>query len=185
MVAVRVCFVTIILTILYLLGSVLIATLIFNYNSTGSLVYLDKKIIGSKLIGQDFKDKFFFHNRPSQANYKNDISGNSNYPYYSKKLLKTISDNYNSYKNENFGNEPDLNILTESASGLDPDITYEAAISQSKRIAKLSRLSEEQIVSLIKKKASPLVLGLFGQKIVNVLELNIELKQIYAKTRRS
>ena len=185
MTGLKVCIMTILLTLIYLTSSVFVSTIIFNHNATGSLIKSNNKIIGSKLIGQEFTSPLYFHNRPSINNYKNNISGNTNYGYYSKKLVDDIKRNYTNHKIKNFNATPDLNLISESASGLDPDITYEGALSQVERISKLSGTNKNELIKLLDKKAKPLACGILGQKIINVLELNLELKQTYAKTHWS
>ncbi|MBI3589957.1 MAG: potassium-transporting ATPase subunit C [Candidatus Melainabacteria bacterium] len=185
MTGIRVCLVSIILTIIYVFTTVMLSNLLFHSNSNGSLIKANDKIIGSKLLGQNFTNAKYFHNRPSLYKYKNDISGNSNFPYYSKELKDYIANNYSEFLKLNHNTTPDLNLITESASGLDPHITFKGAISQVNRIVNSSQLNKEKIIKLIQKKSSPRILGLFGEKIVNVLELNLELKKLYAKTTRS
>lgn len=180
----KICVISILLTIIYLVFSVSLSNLIFYNQSNGSLIKVKNKIIGSKLIGQYFQSNIYFHGRPEPNNYKNNISGSSNFPYYSQELLNTISSNYNLFIKNNENKEPDLNIISESASGLDPHITYEGALSQVARISKNSNLSKEEIIKIIDKKSIPRIFGLFGKKIVNVLELNLELSNIYAKKIR-
>ena len=185
MTGIRVCLVSIILTIIYVLVTVSLSNLLFYNSSNGSLIKINNKIIGSRILGQEFKNNKYFHGRPSLYSYKNDISGNSNFPYYSKELKHHILSNYSDFSKLNHNTTPDLNLITESASGLDPDITYSAAICQVNRIKDLSGISKETIVKLIQKKSRSRILGLFGEKTVNVLELNLELNKPYAKATRS
>ena len=185
MTGVKVCIIAMLLTAFYLITSVLVSNIFFYNNSTGSLIKLNKKTVGSKLIGQEFKNKIYFHGRPSLFNYNNSISGNSNFPFYSTKLRKTIIDNYNDHLKNNYNNKPDINLISESGSGLDPDITYEGALSQIDRIATNAGIKKEKLKELLEKKAKPHILGIFGKKIVNVLELNLGLNEIYAKASRS
>ncbi len=182
MVIFRVCIVTMLLTFLYLASTVLLTNLLFHHQSNGSFIKTNNKIVGSKLLGQEFKSSFYFHNRPSAFNYKNDISGNSNFPYYSESLKLFIKEKLRTFTNFNPGTNPDLNILTESASGLDPHITYTGAISQVNRIANIKSIDRQILIGLIEKHSRPRVFGLFGEKIISVLELNIELEKLYAKT---
>lgn len=178
---IKICIVTMFLTVIYLLVTVLISNLLFYYQSNGSLVKINNSIIGSKLIGQEFKRPIYFHGRPSKYRYKNDISGSSNFPYFSNDLRKNIKQNYNDFLNQNMNLSPDLNLITESASGLDPHITYKGALSQVNRISLHSELGKEKIIEIINKKSKGTVLRLFGTKIINVLELNIELYKYHGK----
>lgn len=182
---INLCIVSMILTLIYILLSILFSNLFFPNASNGSLINSEGTIIGSKLIGQRFKSKLYFHGRPSLYDYKNSISGCSNFPYYSKELLKGTSANYTNHIKINQNTNVDLNLITESASGLDPHITYKGALSQVNRISNASGVDSTKIIMLLEKNAKPLILGLFGEKIVNVLELNIELTNLYAKTSRS
>ena len=182
MTALRVCIITMFLTFLYLVSTVFLTNILFFNKSNGSLIKINNKTIGSKLIGQEFTSNLFFRGRPSLFNYKNDISGNSNFPYYSNDLLNNVKKKYKIFFKSTNGAKSDLNIITESASGLDPHITYNGALGQLDRIANNTKINKEIIIALINKKSRPRILSLFGEKIVNVLELNIELSKIYAKT---
>lgn len=181
MTTLKICLVTIIFTAIYIIISVFLSNLLFYHHSNGSLIKISNKTIGSKLIGQEFKSLKYFHNRPSQINYNNNLSGNSNLPFYSEKLKEDVLKNYSTFKQINNNGTTDLNFICESASGLDPHITYLGAISQIQRISNLSGINKDMIKKIIDKNAKPRILGILGEKIVNVLELNIELKKIYVK----
>ena len=181
MTGIKVCIVTIIFTAVYIFSSVLFSNLLFYGKSNGSLIKINNKIIGSSLIGQEFKKSRYFTPRPSVNNYKNDISGCSNFPYYSEELKKDIQNRYLDFQNLNSGGNPDLNLISESASGLDPHITYNGAISQVTRISKTGGINNKEIIKIINKHSHKRILGLFGEKIINTLELNSELYKIYAK----
>lgn len=187
MAGIKVCLVTIILTVLYLISTVLLSNLLFPDKSGGSLIKVNlgdkNEIIGSKLIGQQFTSNIYFHGRPSLTKYKNNISGNSNFPYYSDVLKEAIRKNYLEHIQKN-KTEPDLNLITESASGLDPHITYEGALSQLDRVSDSTGIDKEDLIKIIRKNAKPRIFNLLGQNIVTVLELNSEIKKIYAKTPR-
>ncbi len=178
----RICIITMLMILIYLISTVFFTNILFYGKANGSLIKIDNKIVGSNLIGQEFKNNIYFHGRPSSSNYKNDISGNSNFPYYSEALLKFIRENLKATLLINNNIKPDLNLITESASGLDPHITYTGAVSQIDRIANAGKMDKVVIKTLINKNSKPRILGLFGEKIVNVLELNIELNKHYAKT---
>ena len=178
---INICIITILFTGVYLATTVAVTNLFFYNKSNGSLIKLNDKIAGSKLIGQQFFSACYFQGRPSLNNYKNNISGNSNYPYYSSILIKITLMNLADFTSNNPACKPDLNILTESASGLDPHISYEAALCQTNRISKKCGIQIEELTNIINKKSKPCICGVFGKKIVNILELNIELKNKYAK----
>ena len=181
----RVCIITFILTAMYFVLTVAATNIFFFNQSNGSLIKESKKIIGSRIIGQSFTNNIYFHGRPSLNNYKNNISGNSNFPHYSIRLKENISESIVKYKRKNQNSNFDLNIISESASGLDPHITYKGAIGQIDRISANTGISKESLINLIMKKSKPRIVGIFGERIVNVLELNIELNKIYAKETRS
>lgn len=183
MIGLRICLATMLLTAFYIFTSVQISCLIFNNKANGSLIKRNSKIIGSRLIGQNFTNLKYFHSRPSSNNYKNDISGNSNFPYHSKELKKFISIQNNNYLKINEKIAPDLNSISESASGLDPHITMKNAINQAYRISKNTNIDEREIINLINKKSKRS--GFSANQIVNVLELNIELERMYAQKTRT
>ncbi len=185
MTSLKVCFITFILTAIYLLSSVSISSILFHYQSNGSLIRAGNKIIGSKLIGQEFTKETYFHNRPSANNYRNSISGCSNFSYYSEELQSFIKSTYERFKSTNYNQLPELNLISESASGLDPHITYNGATNQVERISSTTGRNKEEIIKLIKKASRPRICGLFGEKIVNVLELNLKLRGLYAKKSRT
>lgn len=185
MTSIKISIITIFLTIIYLLLSVSISSIIFNYQSTGSLIKENKAIIGSRLIGQEFTDISYFHNRPSANNYKNNISGSSNSPYYSEELQNITKERYEDFILENKTKLLDVNLISESASGLDPHITYKSALSQIERISNTGLITKDELISLIEKAATPQICNLFGTKIVNVLEINLKLRDIYAAKSRT
>lgn len=181
MAGIKICIVTMILTVMYIFFTVLLSNLFFYNKANGSLIKINNKIIGSRLIGQEFKNSIYFHGRFSLNNYKNDISGNSNFPYYSEESATKLKHVYHDYLIKNYGTKPDLNLITESASGLDPHITYNGAIAQLDRISHTGGLTKDKIIELINKKSKGYIFGLLGEKIINVLELNIELSNHYDK----
>lgn len=181
MTGIKVCIVTIIFTAIYLILSVFLSNLLFFHKSNGCLIKVNDKIVGSRLLGQEFKNPKYFNLRPSLNSYKNNISGCSNFPYYSNELKAHTEKQYTTFKNLNHGAEPDLNLISESASGLDPHITYSGAISQVNRVSKASGINNNEIIKIIKRHSKPRIFGLFGEKIINILELNLELSKIYAQ----
>ncbi len=185
MTSIKVSIITILLTIIYLLLSVSVSNLAFNYQSNGSLIKENGTILGSKLIGQEFSNNSYFHNRPSSNNYQNNISGSSNLPYYSEELQSLTKERYEDFTSENRTKLLDLNLISESASGLDPHITYKSALSQIERISSTGLTTKDEIINLIEKTSRPQICGLFGNKIVNVLELNLKLRDLYATKSRT
>ena len=182
----RICIITIFLTGIYLAASITLSNIFFFCNANGSLIKHEGRIIGSKLIGQLFESNIYFHGRPSANNYKNDISGSSNFPYYSSTLKEYVHNNYKTFLNANSNSLPDLNLIVESASGLDPHITYKGAIAQIDRVSKETGISKENITNIVNKLAKPRILGIFGEKILNTLEVNLEIKkELHAKASGS
>ena len=182
---IKICIVTIFLTIVYIIVSVCISNLFFNSNANGSLIYEGKDCIGSKLIGQLFTQNYYFHGRPSLHNYQSDISGNSNSAYYSKELKKETLKREILFKEINLGEFPTIHIITESASGLDPDITEESALRQAERISRTTNTDKNDIIKIIRETSKPRILNLFGEEIVNVFELNLRIRKLYAQKNRT
>lgn len=146
----------------------------------GEIVY-DK---GQKFyanIGQEFKSEKYFHGRPSSVNYNAAGSGGSNKGPSNKEYLEIVQKRIDTLKMDNpeMGNtNVPVELVTASGSGLDPDISEEGALYQTKRIAKVRNVSEEQIKNLINNQTEKPFLGLFGPSKVNVLKLNIALDQL-------
>ncbi|WP_297630748.1 potassium-transporting ATPase subunit C [uncultured Clostridium sp.] len=155
-----------------------------NKDANGSLIYINGKAVGSKYIGQDFNnDPRYFHGRPSDINYdttqKNEKivpeSGTNVLAPSSKELQVRVKAEVDKFIKENPGVNPkDLpaELFTQSASGLDPDITLQGAQVQIDRVAKNTGISKEQLNSFIKESEeahSP-----SGETLINVLELNLK-----------
>ncbi|MGY3804114.1 potassium-transporting ATPase subunit KdpC [Pigmentibacter ruber] len=161
---------------IYLIGNVL-----FEKKANGSIVYLNSKPIGSKLIGQNFTSDKYFWGRPSAAGEKGYdalSSGASNYAFYNEKLLKRINDQVIFIKQKNLlpdSQEIPSNLIMASASGLDPHITVDSAKLQIKRIALARNISEEKVNDLINRNTEKPYLTFMGQELVNVLQLNVSL----------
>lgn len=163
-----------------------ISQLIFSKQANGSLVSYNNKVVGSKLIGQEFTDPRLFHCRPSAVNYnvftgnKHEAisSGSENLAVSNPELKQRISQDTNKLLLENPSiKKSDIpeDIVTQSASGLDPHISIKAANIQVDRIEKNTGLSKKVIEELIKKNTKYKLFGIFGENTVNVLELNIDL----------
>ena len=162
-----------------------IAQLIFPKQANGSLIKVDNEVVGSELIGQDFTDPKLFHGRPSAVNYNvyegkagSLASGSENFAVSNPDLKKRIDKDVDKFLKENpTVSKEDIpeDIISQSASGLDPHISLKAAELQVDRIAKNTGLSKESIEQLIKKNTKEKTLGIFGEQRVNVLELNIDL----------
>ncbi len=168
----------VILGIIYPLCVTGIAQLTMKDKANGSLIEKDGKVIGSILIGQKFDTPEYFNSRPSAVDYNASSSGASNLGPTSKKLIEQTQNRINESKqNNNINNNTKIpaDMVLASASGLDPHISIENAKIQADRIAKIRRLKIEQVNTLISKNIDDDFLGLWGQKGVNVLKLNIAL----------
>ena len=138
-------------------------------------------MIGSKLIGQNFTDPRYFQGRVSSIEYKAEASGSNNYapsdPDLAKRVEKSIAD----WKVQNPSvpvTEVPIDLVTNSGSGLDPDISPKAASVQVDRISKLTNIPKEKLNQLIKDQTEGAALGLFGEDRVNVLKLNLALQKL-------
>jgi K+-transporting ATPase ATPase C chain len=172
-----------------------IAGAIFPAKAQGSLIEKDGKVVGSALIGQEFKDDKYFHGRPSAtlapdpndstktvpAPYNAANSGGSNLGPTSKALADRLKEDVDKLKAENPNASVPVDLVTTSASGLDPDISPEAAQFQVPRVAKARSMSEEQLKALVASSTESRLLGLLGEPRVNVLALNLALDRASAK----
>ena len=172
-----------------------IAQVIFPYKAQGSLLERDGKVVGSALIGQEFTSEKYFHGRPSAttapdpndstktvpAPYNAANSGGSNLGPTSKSLIERVQGDIEKLKQENPSAPVPADLVTTSGSGLDPDISPEAALFQVPRIAKARNLPENVLRQLIAANTSDRFLGLLGEPRVNVLELNLALDRVAAR----
>lgn len=174
---------TILCGIIYPLAVTAAAKILFPGRASGSLVSANGKIIGSKLIGQSFSSPRYFHSRPSSAGNGYDplASGGSNLGPTNRQLSDRIQADAAKLRTENPGAPVPLDLLTASASGLDPDISPEAANFQVPRIAKARSISEPELRSLIQMHTLGRQFGIFGEPRVNVLELNLALDAIHSR----
>jgi potassium-transporting ATPase KdpC subunit len=179
----------------YPLAMTAIAGAIFPAQAKGSLIEQDGRVVGSALIGQEFKDDKYFHGRPSatlapdpndstktvSAPYNAANSGGSNLGPTSKALADRLKEDVDRLKAENPNVTVPLDLVTTSASGLDPDISPEAAQFQVPRVAKARNISEDQLRQLVASNTQGRLLGLLGEPRVNVLALNLALDRATAK----
>jgi K+-transporting ATPase ATPase C chain len=166
-----------------------IAGVLFPRQAQGSLIEKDGKVVGSALIGQEFKDNKYFHGRPSAttapdpndstktvpAPYNAANSGGSNLGPTSKALADRVKDDVEKLKAENPGSPVPVDLVTTSGSGLDPDISPEAALFQVPRIAKARNMPEDKVRELVTQNTKTRFAALLGEPRVNVLELNLAL----------
>ncbi|MDR3773591.1 MAG: potassium-transporting ATPase subunit KdpC [Terracidiphilus sp.] len=179
---------TILTTVLVGLGYPLlvtgIAATLFHDKAAGSLVYKDGRkdgqIIGSELLAQSFISDQYFHPRPSAAGngYDATSSGGSNLAQSNKALVDRIQGSIDKLQQENPGKPVPIDLVTTSGSGLDPDITPDAAAFQIPRVAKARGLSEDRIRQLIDEHTTGRQIGLLGEPRVNVLDLNLALDSL-------
>jgi len=157
-----------------------IAGLLFPHQAAGSLILKDGQVIGSELLAQSFTSDKYFHPRPSAAGngYDATASGGSNLAQSSKALVDRIQGSIDKLAAENPGKPVPIDLVTMSASGLDPDITPDAAWFQAPRVAKARGLSEDLIHQLIARHITGRQMGLLGEPRVNVLALNLDLDKI-------
>jgi K+-transporting ATPase ATPase C chain len=179
---------TVVTGLAYPLAITGLAQVLFPHQAGGSLIPQGDKIIGSELIGQNFTDAKYFHGRPSAttdtdpndatktvpAPYNAANSGGSNAGPTAKALIDRVSSDVDALKKESNAPIP-VDLVTTSASGLDPDITPAAAEFQVPRIASARNLSPDRLRTLIAEQTQSRVLGILGEPRVNVLKLNLAL----------
>lgn len=157
-----------------------IAQLLFKNKANGQLIQRDGKIIGSSILGQPFSSPKYFHSRPSAAGNGYDAanSGGSNYGPTNRKLIERIQTDAATARIDRPGSEVPIDLVTTSASGLDPHITPATAEYQVSRIARERHLSEGAVRGLVAKHTEARQFGFLGESRVNVLELNLDLDSV-------
>lgn len=173
----------IVLGVAYPLAITAIAQLTMRDKANGQLITRNGQIIGSAILGQPFTGPGYFHSRPSAAGagYDASSSSGSNYGPTNKSLIDRVSA---SVKSETNGIPVPIDLVTASASGLDPDISPAAALYQAPRIARERHLTEDAVAALIAQHIRPRQFGLLGEPRVNVLALNLALDQPASNTDR-
>lgn len=179
---------TILLGIVYPLVVTGLAQLIFPEKANGQLIQKNGKTIGSSLIAQGFSSPGYFHPRPSFAGtgYDPTNTNGSQLGPTNQKLIDRVNGDVSSAQAENPNVPVPIDLVTGSASGLDPHITPAAAEFQLPRVAKERGVTEDQLRSLVQKHTEERQFGFLGEPRVNVLELNLELdEQFPAKKQAS
>jgi K+-transporting ATPase ATPase C chain len=171
-----------------------IAELVFPYQAQGSLIGRNGHIVGSTLIGQNFTSDKYFHGRPSAttapdpndasktvaAPYNAANSGGSNLAPSNKALIDRVQSDIDKLKHDNPSTPVPADLVTTSASGLDPDISPEAAFFQIPRVAKARNLAENRVRQLVVDHIEDRFIGVLGEPRVNVLKLNLALDDLSA-----
>jgi K+-transporting ATPase ATPase C chain len=186
---------TVLTGLIYPLGMTGVAQIVFPHQAKGSLIERDGKVIGSELIGQNFADDKYFHGRPSATTepdpkdstktvsvpYAADNSSGSNLGPTAQPLVDRVKDDAGKLAAENPSAPIPVDLVTTSASGLDPDITPAGALFQVPRVAKARGLPPDQVSLLVAENTTSRFLGLMGEPRVNVLKLNLALDAASSK----
>ena len=185
---------TLITGLVYPLAITGIAQIIFPYQAQGSMIARDGQVVGSEFIGQNFTSDKYFHGRPSATTapdpkdptktvagpYNAANSGGSNLGPSNKALIDRVQGDIDTLKKENPSAPVPADLVTTSASGLDPNISPEAALFQVPRIAKARNLPEDQVRQFVENNTQGRFLGLWGEPRLNVLLLNLALDRLSA-----
>jgi potassium-transporting ATPase KdpC subunit len=176
---------TVLFGILYPLAVTGMSQVLFHDHANGQLLEKDGKIIGSRIIGQAFTGPSYFHSRPSSAGtgYDATASGGSYLGPTNKTLVDRVNGDVQRLHAENPNMPVPVDLVTSSASGLDPDISPAAAEFQIPRVARERKISETDLRAMVARHTEGRQFGFLGEARVNVLELNLELDSTHAVAR--
>ncbi|WP_342478001.1 potassium-transporting ATPase subunit KdpC [Paenibacillus sp. FSL H7-0350] len=167
---------------IYPLASTALAQVLMPAQANGSLLKdASGKVVGSALIGQSFTNQAMFQSRVSSIGYKAEASGSNNYGPSNPDMLQRTKDSIAQWKLDNPGvpvSQLPVDLISNSGSGLDPHISPAAALVQIPRISKLTGIPADTLEALVKEHTEGRDLGLFGEKRVNVLKLNLALTEM-------
>lgn len=161
-----------------------IGRLVFSDKAKGSLITVRGRTVGSELIAQGFARPGYFHGRPSAVHYDGAGSGGSNFGPTNKKLIDAAAARAEQVRKENGlapGAKIPADLVLASGSGLDPHVSLASALLQIPRIARARNIGEAEIRALVSRRTHKRYFGIFGDAMVNVLMLNIELDALDAK----
>ena len=174
---------TILLGVIYPLLITALAQVLFKDKANGQLITRNGEAIGSRIVAQPFTSPKYFHPRPSAAGNGYDAanSGGTNFAPTNQKLIDRVQADAKTLHEENPGQPIPVDLITTSASGLEPEISPAAAEFQIPRVARVRGLSESAVRDLVQKYTYQRDLGLLGEVRVNVLELNLALDDLAPK----
>jgi K+-transporting ATPase ATPase C chain len=179
-------FLTLLLGVIYPLAITGICQVVFPRQANGSLILANGNVIGSELIGQNFTKPDYFQPRPSAAGndgYDATASGGSNYGPTSQKLIDRVKASVEKFRKENpdFQGPIPADLVTASASGLDPHLSPDSVQAQVPRVAKARGISGDRLNELVAQFTEPPDLGLLGEARVNILKLNLALDRQFPR----
>jgi potassium-transporting ATPase KdpC subunit len=177
---------TLLLGIIYPLVVTGLAQVLFRKQANGELIEANGKLVGSRLIGQAFSGPSYFHSRLSSAGagYDPTATNGSQLGPTNHQLIDRVKADVATLQGENPGTPVPIDLVTSSASGLDPDITPAAAEFQIPRVAKERGISEQRVRDLVREHTEQRQFGFLGEARVNVLELNLALDEVTQKASR-
>jgi len=173
---------TVLLGLAYPLLITVLAQVVMPEKANGQLVQKNNIVVGSRIIAQPFTGTAYFHPRPSAAGnngYDATNSSGTNYGPTNQKLVDRVKSDVATLQSENPGKPIPIDLVTTSASGLDPDISPAAAEFQAARVARARGVSEQDLLAFLQKHIQLRQLGVLGEPRINVLEINLALDELY------